>query len=133
MTCLTFSQGQPNHTYYLPGQNADVKVSADYLFGQPVTHGHVRVVREVDESGITRTKVDLEEGDKYEGETDPSGAFTARVKLADIMTISATTINRRFKDITYAAISPIRQRTELSSDVLIFASLRILFMSIHTK
>jgi len=36
---------------------------------------------------------------------------------------------RRFKDITYAAYFTIRQRTELSSDVLIFASLRILFMS----
>ena len=41
-------KAQPDRTYYLPGQNAEVKVNADYLFGQPLTHGHVRVVRETE-------------------------------------------------------------------------------------
>ena len=39
---------QPDQSYYLPGQNAEVKVSADYLFGRPVSRGQVRVVREVE-------------------------------------------------------------------------------------
>src|SRR5262249_40510555 len=33
----------PDRGYYLPGQNAEVTVRADYLFGQPVKQGRVRV------------------------------------------------------------------------------------------
>ena len=33
----------PDRGYYLPGQSAAVTVSADYLFGKPVTRGHVKV------------------------------------------------------------------------------------------
>ncbi len=106
---------QPDHTYYLPGQNPEVKVSADYLFGQPVTHGHVRVVREAErEWNYKEQKWDIEEGDKYEGETDPSGAFIARVKLADDHDDLGDEDYRRFKDITYAAYftDPTTNRTE---------------------
>jgi len=39
---------KPDRAYYLPGQNAEVEVRADYLFGQPVKRGHVRVVRETE-------------------------------------------------------------------------------------
>ena len=38
----------PDRGYYLPGQNAAVTVSADYLFGKPVTKGHVKVARETE-------------------------------------------------------------------------------------
>src|SRR6266404_2346235 len=106
---------QPNQTYYLPGQNAEVKVSADYLFGQPVTHGHVRVVREVErEWNYKEQKWDIEEGDKYEGETDATGAFIARVELADDHDDLGDEDYRRFKDITYAAYftDPTTNRTE---------------------
>ena len=37
---------EPDREFYLPGQNAKVKVRADYLFGQPVKRGKVRVVQE---------------------------------------------------------------------------------------
>ena len=43
---------KPDREYYLPGQNAEIEVRADYLFGQPVTKGHVRVVREKDRQWI---------------------------------------------------------------------------------
>ena len=43
---------KPDRPYYLPQQNAVVEVQADYLFGQPVKRGHVRVVREQERSGI---------------------------------------------------------------------------------
>src|SRR4030095_4621160 len=61
---------QPDRKYYGPGQDAEIKVSAGYLFGQPVTRGHVKVVREVErEWNYKEQKWDIEEGDKYEGET----------------------------------------------------------------
>ncbi len=40
---------KPDRPYYLPGQvTAAVEVRADYLFGEPVKRGHVRVVRETE-------------------------------------------------------------------------------------
>jgi uncharacterized protein YfaS (alpha-2-macroglobulin family) len=67
---------QPDRAYYLPGQNAEVKVTADYLFGKPLPRGHVRVVREVERQwNYKEQQWDVEEGDKYEGEADASGAF----------------------------------------------------------
>jgi hypothetical protein len=35
---------QPDRSYYLPGQNASVAISANYLFGEEVTHGAVKLV-----------------------------------------------------------------------------------------
>jgi MG2 domain/Macroglobulin domain MG4/Macroglobulin domain MG3 len=35
----------PDRPYFLPGQDANVEVRADYLFGKPVQHAKVRVVR----------------------------------------------------------------------------------------
>ena len=39
---------KPDRAFYLAGQNATIEVKADYLFGKPVTKGHVRVVRETE-------------------------------------------------------------------------------------
>jgi hypothetical protein len=106
---------QPDRAYYLPGQSAEVKVTADYLFGQPLTRGHVRVVREVERQwNYKEQKWDIEEGDKYEGETDASGAFLARINLAEDHEDLADSSYRRFKDVTYAAYftDPTTNRTE---------------------
>jgi hypothetical protein len=95
---------QPDHKYYLPNQNAIVKVRADYLFGQSVNRGHVRVVRENErEWNYAEQKWDIEEGDIYEGETDANGAFDARIKLTDDHKELTDNEYRRFKDISYAA------------------------------
>ena len=106
---------QPDHPYYVPGQNAAVKVSADYLFGQPLKRGHVRVVREVErEWNYKEQRWDVEEGDKYEGEADADGVFLARVNLSEDHEEIADEGYRRFTDITYAAYftDPTTNRTE---------------------
>lgn len=37
---------KPDRNSYLAGQNAEVEVRADYLFGKPVPGGRVKIVRE---------------------------------------------------------------------------------------
>ncbi|HWP53915.1 MAG TPA: MG2 domain-containing protein, partial [Pyrinomonadaceae bacterium] len=106
---------QPDRKYYSPGQDAEVKVSADYLFGQPVTRGHVKVVREVErEWNYKEQKWDIEEGDKYEGETDANGVFKAKVKLDEYHGELADNEYRPFRDITFSAYftDPTTNRTE---------------------
>src|SRR5882724_3499900 len=91
---------KPDRAYYLPGEDAEIKVSADYIFGQPVNRGHVRVVREVErEWNYKDQKWDIEESDKYEGDTDANGAFVARVKLTDDQKDLDDEDYRQFKDI----------------------------------
>jgi A-macroglobulin TED domain/Alpha-2-macroglobulin family/Carboxypeptidase regulatory-like domain/MG2 domain/A-macroglobulin receptor binding domain/Macroglobulin domain MG3/Alpha-2-macroglobulin bait region domain len=106
---------RPDRSYYLPGQNAELKVTADYLFGQPVAHGHVRVVRETErEWNYKEQKWDIEEGEKYEGETDQNGVFVAHADLSKESSDLDDDDYRRFKDVTYAAYftDPTTNRTE---------------------
>ena len=95
---------EPDRGYYLPGQNAVVRVRADYLFGQPVTRGHVRVVRETQrEWNYREQKWDIVEGDKYEGQTDASGAFVANVNLKEDRDELKDSDYQQFQDVTYSA------------------------------
>ncbi len=106
---------EPDRTFYLPGQRAEVKVRADYLFGQPVTRGHVRVVRESNrEWNYREQKWDLEEGDKYEADTDAKGIFTAHIDLTEDHEKLAERDYEQFQDISYAAYvtDPTTNRTE---------------------
>jgi hypothetical protein len=91
---------EPDRKYYLPGQNAEVKVRADYLFGQPVTKGQVRVVRETDrEWNYREQKWDIDEGEEHVGQTDANGLFVARINLAE----HHEDTDSAYKDLTYAA------------------------------
>src|SRR5205085_933136 len=106
---------KPDRAYYLPGQNADVEVRADYLFGEPVKRGHVRVVREQERTWNYREqRWDIEEGDKYEGETDEAGHFTAHVNLTKEHADFADATSERFDDLRFAAYftDPTTNRTE---------------------
>jgi hypothetical protein len=95
---------KPDHPFYLPGQNAEVEVGADYLFGQPVKRGRVRVVRETErEWNYREQKWETEEGVKYEGETDAQGHFIAHVNLQKEHEDLKDSDYQRFKDVTYAA------------------------------
>ncbi len=95
---------KPDRKYYLPNQNALVKVRADYLFGESVKRGHVRVVRENERKwNYAEQKWDIEEGEIYEGETDTDGSFDALIKLDDEYKELGDNEYRRFKDISYAA------------------------------
>ncbi len=105
---------ESDRSYYLPGQNAEVKVRAGYLFGQPVTRGRVRVVRENQREWNHREqKWEVDEGETLEGDTDANGVFTARINLAgDHETVDD--YYRDYRDITYAAYftDPTTNRTE---------------------
>jgi len=95
---------KPDRAYYLPGQNARVEVHADYLFGQPVTRGHVRVVRETERSwNFREQKWETEDSDKYEGDTDSSGLFVANIDLSREQKGFAGNDYERFRDLRYAA------------------------------
>ncbi len=94
---------KPDRAFYLPGQNAEVEVRADYLFGQPVTKGKVRVVRETERQwNYKLQKWENEEAESYEGETDATGKFTAKIDLAKAHKDFADDTYRRFQDLSYA-------------------------------
>jgi len=106
---------KPDRAYYLPGQNAAVEVRADYLFGQPVKRGHVRVVRETERHWNYREqKYETEEGDKYEGEVDRDGRFLAHIKLNEEHEELRDQDYSRYRDVSYAAYftDPTTNRTE---------------------
>ncbi|HEX8185101.1 MAG TPA: MG2 domain-containing protein, partial [Blastocatellia bacterium] len=95
---------KPDRSYYLPGQSAEIEVRADYLFGQPVARGHVRVAREIDRLwNFTEQKWKIEEGEKYEGETDKTGKFVAHIDLTKEHEKLSETNYSRFRDVEYAA------------------------------
>ncbi len=107
---------KPDRGYYLPGQNAEVEAHADYLFGQPVKRGHVRVVRETERRWNYREqKWETEEGEKYEGALDDDGRFIARIDLAEEEYKNFEPgSHSRFRDLRYAAYltDPTTGRTE---------------------
>jgi hypothetical protein len=95
---------KPDRSYYLPGQNAEVEIRADYLFGQPVPRGRVRVVRELGRQWNYREqKWEIQEEEKYEGEADASGRFVARIDLAKAHAALKNNSYRRFEDMGFAA------------------------------
>ena len=96
---------QSDRTFYLPGQNADVDVHADYLFGQPVRRGHVRVVRENDRTwNFAKQKYDTKEGKAVTGELDAKGHFHAHIDLQqDEDQYLDEDPSNQFSDLHYAA------------------------------
>lgn len=106
----------PDRRFYLPCQNAEVRVNADYLFGQPVSRGRVRVVRENDRNwNYEEQKWEIDEGETYEGELDASGTFLAKIDLKKYFEDLADSADyNRFDDITFAAYltDPSTNRTE---------------------
>jgi hypothetical protein len=95
---------KPDRGFYLPGQNAGVEVRGDYLFGQPVTRGCVRVVRETDREWNYRDqKWDITEEEKYEGELDASGRYVAHIDLKEGHRDLNDRDYERMKDVRYAA------------------------------
>ncbi|HEU4796138.1 MAG TPA: MG2 domain-containing protein, partial [Pyrinomonadaceae bacterium] len=120
---------EPDRKFYLPGQNAKVKVRADYLFGQQVKRGRVRVVEETSrEWNYREQKWDIDEGARYEGETNGQGEFDTNIELASEHEELADNDYEEFKDLTFAAYftDPTTNRTEQRR-----FSLRITKESIH--
>ena len=96
---------QSDKTYYLPTDSeARVTVTADYLFGKPVTSGKVRVVQESDrEWNYREQKYDVKEGASVEGAADKEGKFVAKLDLNKEIAELKANEWRRFKDISFAA------------------------------
>ena len=106
---------KPDRSFYLPKQNARVEVAAGYLFGQPVKRGHVRVVRETERTWNYREqKYDTKEREKYEGDSDTNGVFTANIDLKAEQDKLGEEDYERFRDLSYAAYftDPTTNRTE---------------------
>jgi hypothetical protein len=95
---------KPDRTYYLSDQDASIEIRANYLFGEPVHHGHVRLVRETERQWNYREqKWDIKEGEFYEGETDGQGRYVARVDLTNDHSHLQDDDYERFRDLTFAA------------------------------
>ena len=106
---------KPDKPYYLPGQDAEISVSADYLFGQPVARGHVRVVREAARYwNYQAQKWETKEEETYEGETDEAGRFTAHINLTKEHMELREEDRTNYHDLSYAAYftDPTTTRTE---------------------
>lgn len=93
-----------NRPFYLPSQNADLTVSANYMFGKPVLRGHVRIVREAHrEWNYREQKWEAEEGQAQEGELDAKNEFRATLNLSKDDSDLEETDWKRFEDLRYAA------------------------------
>jgi uncharacterized protein YfaS (alpha-2-macroglobulin family) len=106
---------RPDRSYYLPGQTPEVEVRGDYLFGQPVRRGHIKIVRETDRQwNFREQKWDIQEEDKQEGELDKDGRFLARLNLSKAQKELEENDDRRFQDVTFTAYltDPTTNRTE---------------------
>ena len=95
---------KPDRGFYLPGQNAEVEIRADYLFGQPVTKAKVRVVRETQRQwNYKLQKWESKEAESFEGEADATGKFTAKIDLTNAHKDFEDNTYQRFNDLSYAA------------------------------
>jgi len=95
---------RPDKTYYLAGQNADIGVSAEYLFGKPVTRGKVRVVEESDRHwNYRKQQWEAEEGQVKVGELDRDGRFTAHLDLSKSHDDLKRGDYQQFRDVDLAA------------------------------
>ena len=95
---------RPDKGYYLPGQNADIGISAEYLFGKPVTRGKVRVVQESDRHwNYRKQQWEAEEGQVKVGELDRDGRFTAHFDLSTSHADLKEDDYRQFRDVDVAA------------------------------
>ena len=93
-----------NQSFYLAKQNADLTVSASYMFGKPVLRGHVRIVRETSRQWNYREqKRESEEGQSQEGELDAKSEFHATLNLSKDHADLQESDWKRFEDLRYAA------------------------------
>jgi uncharacterized protein YfaS (alpha-2-macroglobulin family) len=75
-------KADPDRKYYLPGQDAAITISADYLFGKPVQNAKVRLVKQEDRRwDFKEQKWVTEETNAVEGTFDKEGKFEAKVDL----------------------------------------------------
>jgi len=108
-------KADPDRKYYLPGQDATITISADYLFGKPVQNGRVRIVNQQDRHwDFKEQKWVTEESDAIEGTFDKQGKFDAKLELQDKFKDFNPEDYSHYEDLTLAAYvtDPSTERTE---------------------
>jgi len=106
---------KPGRNYYLPAQGASVEIFAEYLFGKPVANAPARIVRETSRTwDYHLQKWEIEEGERYEGQTDAAGRFVARLDLEKAQQELSRENRSRFNDLSFTAYvrDPLSSRTE---------------------
>jgi uncharacterized protein YfaS (alpha-2-macroglobulin family) len=94
----------PDRAYYLPNQNAVLDVHADYLFGKPVQHGKVKIVREDNRQwNYAKQKWEADESQPVEGDLGSDGHFKGTINLAEDFKTFQHNDAERFDDVTLAA------------------------------
>jgi hypothetical protein len=95
---------RPDQPFYLPGQNADLVVSAAYMFGKPVLRGHVRILRETSRKwNYHDQKWDTEENVAAEGDLDAKSEFHTTLDLSRDHADLQDNDWKRFDDIRFVA------------------------------
>ncbi len=97
-------KAEPDRKYYLPGQDAKIAITADYLFGKPVQNATVRLVRQQERRwNYEEQKWETEESDAIEGSFDKQGKFEAKVDLGDDFARFDPEDQSHYEDLTFAA------------------------------
>lgn len=96
---------KPDKTFYLLNdKTAEITVSADYLFGKPVTKGKARVVQENDRHwSWYAQKYESDEKRSVEGAADETGKYIAKIDLTEEIADLNSSYWRRFEDLHFAA------------------------------
>jgi len=95
---------EPDKTFYLPGEDARVKVSASFVYGEPVKIGHIRVAREEErEWNYQKQTWEVKEGSVWESDSDKDGAFTPVISLKEEQENFEASDYREFEDVQYVA------------------------------
>lgn len=101
--------------FYLPGQKATITAKGDYLFGESVPRGHVRIVRDVERTWNYRLQAyDTKEGPKYEGQLGPDQRFSVQLDLSADFAELKNSDYSKYTDLSYTAYltDPTTNRTE---------------------
>lgn len=105
---------KPDRSFYLGTENPSVEVRADYLFGQPVRRGRVRVVRQTERHwNYKQQKYETDETPATEGELN-EGLYLARLDLKKELEELDRYNYQRFRDLDFVAYvtDPTTNRTE---------------------
>jgi uncharacterized protein YfaS (alpha-2-macroglobulin family) len=97
-------KADPDRKYYLPGEDAKILISADYLFGKPVENASVRLVQQQDRHwDFKGQKWVAEESNAIEGAFDKKGKFEANVDLQREFKDFDPENHSHYQDLTFAA------------------------------
>jgi hypothetical protein len=97
-------ESTPDAAYYTSGRSAKVKVTARYLFGEPVKRGHVRIARvNSREWNYTSQKYETQEEDLATGELNDDGTYNAEFSLMDDFKDFETDTYEKYQDLKFAA------------------------------